>query len=61
MGDMVKVAKSTGSGWTEYDWPNPITKRIDAKQSYIESLNSEYFVAVGVFKRLRDNELTPQN
>ncbi len=60
MGDMVKVASTQGRGWTEYDWPNPITKRIDAKQSYVESLNSEYFVAVGVFKRLKDSELAPE-
>ncbi len=52
MGDMIQVVKTKGRGWTQYDWPNPITKQIDAKESYIEALNSEYFVAVGVFSRL---------
>ncbi|MGH1352423.1 MAG: cache domain-containing protein [Methyloligellaceae bacterium] len=53
----IKMVKSNGKGWVSYDWPNPITKRIDAKETYLEAINSEYFVGVGVFKKLRDDEI----
>ena len=38
-----------GGGWVDYQWPNPITKMIDAKSSYVERMGN-YFVGVGVYR-----------
>jgi len=38
-----------GSGWVDYKWPNPITKLIEAKSSYVERMGG-YFVGVGVYR-----------
>jgi len=38
-----------GSGWVDYKWPNPLTKLIEAKSSYVERMG-DYFVGVGVYR-----------
>jgi cytochrome c len=45
--DMIKIAEGPGSGWVDYEWPNPITNKIEDKSSYIEKMD-DYFVGVGV-------------
>lgn len=47
--EMIKVCNSVGSGWVDYKWPNPVTKKIDEKSSYVEKMG-EYFVGVGVYR-----------
>jgi cytochrome c len=46
--ELSKTAKN-GSGWVDYKWPNPITKLIEAKSSYVERMGN-YFVGVGVYR-----------
>ncbi|MEN8131851.1 MAG: cache domain-containing protein [Pseudomonadota bacterium] len=48
--DMIKVAKGKGSGWVNYKWPHPGTKKVQEKTSYIEAVNGEYFCGVGAYK-----------
>lgn len=48
--DMIKVAKEQGSGWVEYKWPHPETKKVQEKTSYIEKVNDQYFCGVGAYK-----------
>lgn len=47
--DMITLATTSGSGWVDYKWPNPITNKIEDKSSYVEKLG-EYFVGVGVYR-----------
>ena len=47
--DMIRVATTSGSGWVDYKWPNPITNKIEDKSSYVEKLG-DYFVGVGVYR-----------
>lgn len=47
--DMITLATSSGSGWVDYKWPNPITNKIEDKSSYVEKLG-DYFVGVGVYR-----------
>ena len=47
--DMITLATTSGSGWVDYKWPNPITNKIEDKSSYIEKLG-DYFVGVGVYR-----------
>jgi len=48
--ELVAVAKGPGSGWVDFRWPNPITKRIQDKSSYVELLGGTYLVGVGIYK-----------
>jgi len=47
--EMIEIAKSTGQGWIDYKWPNPITNKIEDKSSYIERMG-DYFVGVGIYR-----------
>lgn len=48
--EMVKIAETTGSGWVDYKWPNPLSNKIEDKSSYIERMG-DYFVGVGIYKQ----------
>jgi cytochrome c len=48
--ELVVVAKSPGTGWVDFRWPNPITKQIQDKSSYVEHLGDKYLVGVGIYK-----------
>lgn len=44
-------AAAKGAGWTDYDWPNPVTKNIEAKSSYVRKLDGvDAVVGVGVYR-----------
>jgi signal transduction histidine kinase len=49
--EMEAVAKTGAPGWVEYSWPNPITKKIEDKTSYVDPIaGTNYYVAVGIYK-----------
>lgn len=40
-----------GGGWYDYDWPDPITKKMMAKSTYARKQpNGEGFVGVGIYR-----------
>jgi cytochrome c len=45
----LSLAAKNGGGWVDYKWPNPITKLIEAKSSYVERMG-DFFVGVGVYR-----------
>ena len=47
--DMLELAKTKGSGWYDYKWPNPITNKIEDKSSYVEKMG-DYWIGVGVYR-----------
>lgn len=47
--EMRKVANDKGSGWVDYKWTNPVTKKIELKSTYVESAGDLY-VGVGIYK-----------
>jgi cytochrome c len=47
--EMIAIATTSGSGWIDYKWPNPITNKIEDKSSYVEKLG-DYLVGVGVYR-----------
>lgn len=47
---LVDTAQKDGSGWVDYKWPNPVTKAIESKSTYVEKLG-ELTVACGVYKK----------
>jgi len=46
--DMMAIVKSNKSGWVEYRWPNPVSKEIEAKATYVVTQGG-YGVAVGAY------------
>jgi uncharacterized protein len=49
--ELIAAAKSPGSGWVDYRWPNPATKTIEDKSSYVERVgDKDYLVGVGVYR-----------
>jgi uncharacterized protein len=53
--DMIAIAKEKGSGWIDYRWPNPVTKTIEDKSSYIERIGPSHYVGVGIYKNEQPN------
>jgi len=47
--EMLEIAKSKGSGWFDYKWPNPINNKIEDKTSYVEKMG-DYWIGVGVYR-----------
>lgn len=47
--EILGVAGSKGSGWVDYKWPNPVTKKIEPKTSYFEKVN-DVVVVCGIYK-----------
>jgi signal transduction histidine kinase len=45
------AAATKGTGRVDYDWPNPVSKKVEAKASYVVKL-AEYdgFVGVGAYR-----------
>jgi cytochrome c len=40
-----------GGGWFDYDWPDPVTKKLMAKSTYARELPSnDGFVGVGIYR-----------
>jgi signal transduction histidine kinase len=47
---MLAVA-AKGGGWFDYDWPDPVTRKVMAKSSYARKQpNGDGFIAVGVYR-----------
>ena len=43
------LAGSKGKGWVDYKWPNPTTKVIEAKSTYIEKAD-DLVIGCGIYK-----------
>lgn len=48
--EFIKTANSkTGKGWVDYKWPNPVTKALEAKSSYVEKVG-DVVIGCGIYK-----------
>lgn len=45
----LEVANTKGKGWTDYKWPNPITKAVEPKSTYIEKMG-DMIIGCGIYK-----------
>lgn len=46
--EFIKTAK-TGKGWVDYRWPNPLTKDIELKTTYVERFG-DVLIGCGIYK-----------
>lgn len=47
--EFMATAKGPGKGWIDYKWPNPTTKAIEAKTTYVERVE-DVLIGAGVYK-----------
>ncbi|MEN9867319.1 MAG: hypothetical protein RL748_2909 [Pseudomonadota bacterium] len=40
----IETANKSGSGWVKYKWPNPVSKEIEPKESYVEKFEDVYYM-----------------
>lgn len=45
----IEVGNSKGHGWVDYQWPNPVSKSIESKSTYIEK-HDDVVVGSGIYK-----------
>ncbi|MBI2309152.1 MAG: cache domain-containing protein [Rhodocyclales bacterium] len=49
--NMSGIASSKGSGWIEYRWPHPQTKKLEDKKAWVAKIPGyDGFLGVGVYK-----------
>ena len=49
--NMLQVVNTKGSGWSDYEWQHPQTKKIEPKSTYVRKAPSgDGFVGVGVYR-----------
>ena len=48
--DIIKVAKEKGSGWIDYRWENPVSKKLEPKTVYFEKVD-DVVIASGAYKK----------
>lgn len=44
-----EIARTKGKGWQDYKWPDPITKEVKAKSTYLERYE-DLVVSCGIYK-----------
>jgi cytochrome c len=47
--DAVELANAKESGWVDYKWPNPVSKKVEAKRTYVKKVDDLIF-ACGIYK-----------
>jgi cytochrome c len=47
--DFIELVNTKGSGWVEYSWPNPVTKNVEMKSSYIIKVG-DILLGAGIYK-----------
>ncbi len=47
--DMIDGANAKGAGWSDYSWPNPVSKKVSAKSTYYLKVDN-VIIGCGVYK-----------
>lgn len=48
--EFVTKAKNPGEGWVDYKWPNPVTKKVMQKSTFVKKLGANRLVGCGIYK-----------
>ncbi len=48
--ERVEIANSKGSGWQDYKFTNPLSKKIEAKSAYVQKYD-DLIVGCGIYKK----------
>jgi len=45
----IETASAKGTGWVDYKWPNPVSKAIEPKSTYVEKYE-DILIGCGIYK-----------
>ena len=48
--EIIKVGLTKGSGWVDFKWPNPVSKKVEAKSAYVMKVNDHTVCGSGYYK-----------
>lgn len=49
--DMVLIARSGRTGWVDYEWAHPVTRKVEDKSAYVQRVpGTDMLVGVGVYR-----------
>jgi len=49
--NLIEIAKTKGSDWIDYQWPHPVSKKMEAKRAWIAKVPGEsYLIGAGAYK-----------
>jgi methyl-accepting chemotaxis protein len=57
--EYLKIGMERGSGWHDFRWVNPATKRVEEKSGYVERVG-DLFVNCGIYKAASEYSANPQ-
>lgn len=46
----IALIKSKGSGWVDYKYTDPTTKKLSSKSFYVEKIDDQIFLGCGIYK-----------
>jgi signal transduction histidine kinase len=48
--EIIKVGVTQGSGWVNFKWPNPLSKKVEAKSAYVVKISDQTVCGSGYYK-----------
>ncbi len=46
----IDLAKTKGNGWVEFEWLNPVSKKMERRSAYLERID-DYIILSGIFSQ----------
>lgn len=46
----IALARSAGKGWVDFEWPNPVSKKMEPRSTYLERVD-DVIVLTGVYRQ----------
>jgi len=48
--EIIKLALAKGTGWVDFKWPNPVSKKIEGKSAYVVKVDDQTVCGSGYYK-----------
>lgn len=48
--EIIKKGMAEGAGWVDFKWPNPMSKKVEAKSAYVIKVDDETVCGSGYYK-----------
>jgi cytochrome c len=48
--EIIKKAMADGTGWVDFKWPNPVSKKIEAKSAFVIKVDDDTVCGSGYYK-----------
>ena len=48
--EIIKKAMADGTGWVDFKWPNPVSKKIESKSAYVIKVDADTVCGSGYYK-----------